>query len=183
VYLAVVPAVTFESGAGTRYFTGLDVSGTPHWDTHESAATPVTVNGTVGDVSVTWCPQLQLWLMTYDSRAPAAAGILFSYAPTPWGPWSPGQVLFNARRDGALGKFIHDPAVSPDDGLAGPVIGKGQRQPGAVRGGSYAPYLIEHWTRLRGRSGPERELDIYYVLSTWNPYVVVLMTSRLHVTG
>jgi hypothetical protein len=25
------------------------------------------------------------------------------------------------------------------------------------------------------------ELNLYYVLSTWNPYVVVLMKSRLHV--
>lgn len=25
------------------------------------------------------------------------------------------------------------------------------------------------------------ELDLYYVVSTWNPYVVVLMKSRLEV--
>jgi len=67
--------------------------------------------------------------MTYDSRAPAQTGILFSYATTPWGPWSAPQVLFNAQRDGALGKFIHDPGIRPDDGLAGPVIGRGQKKP------------------------------------------------------
>jgi uncharacterized protein DUF4185 len=183
VYLAIVPAADFETGNGTRYFTGSDAGGTPHWDSSESAAAPVVINGTVGDVSVIWCAELKLWLMTYDSRGPATAGILFSYAPNPWGPWSAAQVLFNAQRNGALGKFIHDPTISPDDGLAGPVIGKAQRQPAAVHGGNYAPYLVEPWTRVIRRSAADRDLDVYYVLSTWNPYVVVLMSSRLQVTA
>jgi hypothetical protein len=76
-----------------------------------------------------------------------------------------------------------DPGLTPDDGLAGPVIGKGQHNPAQVHGGAYAPYMIERWTRVRPRSTEDGELDIYYVLSTWNPYVVVLMTSRLRITG
>jgi hypothetical protein len=39
-----------------------------------------------------------------------------------------------------------------------------------------APYVVERWTKVKGS-----ELSIYYVLSTWNPYVVILMKSRLHV--
>jgi hypothetical protein len=49
----------------------------------------------------------------------------------------------------------------PDDGL-GPLIGKGQANPGAVHGGDYAPYVVERWTRVQGS-----ELTIYYLLSTW----------------
>jgi hypothetical protein len=183
VYLALVPTAAFETGKGTRYLSGSDATGVPHWDARESAATAVTANGTVGDVSVIWNPQLQLWLMTYDSRPPAAAGILCSYSATPWGPWSAPQVLFNARRDGALGKFIHDPAIAPDDGLAGPLIGKGQSQPEAVRGGNYAPYLVEPWTKVLLTPEGNGQIDLYYVLSTWNPYVVVLMSSRLRVSA
>lgn len=78
---------------------------------------------------------------------------------------------------------IHDPSITPDDGLAGPVIGKGQRNPSAVHGGAYAPYQVEGWTRVRGSASAARELDLYYVLSTWNPYVVVLMASRLQVAA
>jgi hypothetical protein len=130
----------------------------------------------MGDLSVTWCKDLGLWLMTYDSRPPAPRGILFSYSRTPWGPWSESQIVFNAVRDGAAGKFIHDPKAQPDDGLAGPVIGKGKKNPAAVHGGAYAPYVVERWTKLQGS-----ELHLYYVLSTWNPYVVVLMKSRLNV--
>ncbi|MGZ3578687.1 MAG: hypothetical protein ACXWL9_04615 [Syntrophales bacterium] len=79
-------------------------------------------------------------------------------------------------RDGAIGKFIHYSNAQPDDGLAGPVIGKGRMNPAAVHGGAYAPYVVERWTKLQGS-----EPNAYYVLSTWNPYVVVLMKSRLRV--
>ena len=175
-YLSIVPAVNFETGQGTRYFAGLNAAGKPIWSESESDATPIVRNGTMGDLSVTWCKDLSLWFMTYDSREPNR-GIAFSYSRTPWGPWSEPQIIFNATRDGALGKFIHDPSSNPNDGLAGPVIGKDNKaNPGAVHGGAYAPYVVERWTRLRGA-----ELDLYYVLSTWNPYVVVLMKSRLRV--
>jgi uncharacterized protein DUF4185 len=175
-YLSVVSAAEFETGKGTRYFSGLNATGAPAWSETESDAKPIVSNGTMGDLSVTWCNDLSLWLMTYDSRPPAARGILFSYSRTPWGPWSEPQVIFNPMRDGAIGKFIHNPNARPDDGLAGPVIGKGQADPGAVRGGEYAPYVVERFTKVQ-----DSELNLYYVLSTWNPYVVVLMKSRLEI--
>lgn len=101
-------------------------------------------------------------------------GILFTYSRTPWGPWSEPQVIFNDVRDGGLGKFIHDPAVQPDDGLEGPVNVAGQANPAAVKGNVYGPYVVERWTKVQGS-----ELDLFYLMSTWNPYVVVLMKSRL----
>jgi lysophospholipase L1-like esterase len=184
-YLSIVPVASFETGKGTRYFAGQDAqsgqplgraAGAPTWSEKEADATPIVQNGTLGDLSVTWSKDLGLWLMTYDSRPPAAQGIEFSYSRTPWGPWSEPQIIFNAVRDGALGKFIHDPRATPNDGLAGPVIGEGQKNPDAVRGGEYAPYVVERWTKVQ-----DSELDLYYVLSTWNPYVVMLMRTRLEV--
>ncbi len=174
-YLSIVPEARFENGKGTLYFAGLGATSAPTWSEKESDAVPIVKNGTLGDLSVTWCKDLGLWLMTYDRRAPTD-GIAFSYSRTPWGPWSEPQVIFNDVRDGALGKFIHDPGLKPDDGLEGPVIGKGHADPAAVKGGTYAPYVVERWTKFQGS-----ELDMYYVLSTWNPYVVVLMKSRLQV--
>ncbi len=175
-YLAIVPAAHFDTGQGTKYFAGLDAQGAPTWSAEEGDAVPVAKNGTMGDVSVTWAGDIGVWLMTYDSRPPAARGIEFSYAPTPWGPWAEPQLIFSAARDGAFGAFIHDPRARPPDGLAGPVIGQGQNNPEAVRGGEYAPYLVERWTKKQGSN-----LDIYYTLSTWNPYVVVLMKTALRI--
>ena len=45
-------------------------------------------------------------------------------------------------------------------------------------GGFYAPYIIERLTRVEGEY-----LTLHYVLSTWNPYVVVRMRSTLRVAS
>lgn len=175
-YFAVVPASTFENGQGTRYFAGLDAAGRPAWSEKEDEAKPVVRSGAMGEVSVIWCAPLDLWLMTFDSRPPAAPGIQFAYSRTPWGPWSPPQTIFHPLRDPGLGVFIHNPRGSPPDNLVGPVIGPAQQDPQGTHGGAYAPYMIERWTKVQGK-----ELTIYYVMSTWNPYVVVLMRSKLRV--
>ncbi len=60
--------------------------------------------------------------------------------------------------------------------MEGPVIGAGQADPAGVTGGTYAPYVVERWTKVQNS-----ELTFYYVLSTWNPYVVVLMQSRVRI--
>ncbi len=186
VYLAIVPASTFDTGQGTRYFTGL-VNGQPTWSSSESASVPVVVDNplhgppwpdntpTIGNVSVTFAEDLGLWLMTYDGGAvsQATAGIYFAHATEPWGPWSEPQLIFNGKRDGALGTFIHDPSIVPNppgDGLNGPTIGA--NDPNTTRGGIYAPYTIERFTTVSGNT-----LSIYYAVSTWNPYTVVEMRS------
>ena len=62
-YLSIVPQAQFESGKGTRYFSGLNPSGAPTWSDNESDSTPILKEGTIGDLSVTWCKDLGLWLM------------------------------------------------------------------------------------------------------------------------
>jgi hypothetical protein len=168
-YLSIVPTVHFEDGQGTRFYTGVDAAGVPTWSLKEADAKPIVKNGTLGDLSVTWCKDLNLWLMTYDRATPTEC-IAFSYARTPWGPWSEPQPIFNPIRDHA--KFIHNPRAKPPDGLSGPVIGKPKSEWQATSGGYYAPYVVERFTKVVGS-----ELYIYYCLSTWNPYVVVLMKS------
>ncbi len=174
VYLATVPVSSFETGTGTQYFAGL-TAGQPTWTNQEQAAVPVVLDGTVGNVSVTYASSLGLWLMTYDSRAPLTKGIVFRYASAPWGPWSDAQVIFDPKRDDALGHFIHDPSIVPDDGLDGPTIGG--NDPHTTAGGDYAPYVLERFTRVDGS-----KLTIYYVMSTWNPYTVVLMRSQFTIS-
>ena len=172
-YLAAVPAQSFVSGENTRYFAGLD-GPAPRWADREDAAVPIVAHPTIGDLSVIYVPRLGLWLMTYDSRDPR--GVLLRYAALPWGPWSEPLLLFTLVRDQALGSFVHDPRQRPDDGLAGPVAG--HDDPALVTGGAYAPYLIERFTQLQ-----ESALTLHYLLSTWNPYVVVRMRSTLAISA
>jgi hypothetical protein len=151
------------------------------WSEVETDAVPVVTDNplqtspyapSIGNVSVTYSNELGLWLMTYDGGRVSrdTAGFYFTYASEPWGPWREPQLIFNATRDGALGTYIHDPRITPSDGLAGPTIG--QNDPHATPGAAYAPYMIERFTRVDGNV-----LSIYYTNSTWNPYTIVLMRS------
>jgi hypothetical protein len=80
-------------------------------------------------------------------------------------------------RDNGLGKFIHNPMRRNDDGLSGPVLGKRKKEDEQeIRGGAFAPYVVERWTKVQ-----DNTLNLYYLMSTNNPYVVVLMKSRLQV--
>lgn len=185
VYLASVAAGDLATGQGTRYFTGL-VNDSPTWSSSEADAVPVVIDNplgrpgdapTIGNVSVAFSQDFGLWLMTYDGGAQSrtTAGVYFTYAREPWGPWSKPQLIFNARRDGALGTFIHDPSIVPSDGLTGPTIGG--NDPDTTPGGAYAPFLIERFIKVIGN-----RLYLYYTLSTWNPYTVLVMCSEFEIT-
>ncbi len=170
LFLAIVPAAHFETGEGTRYYAGGGAGGAPvKWTSSEADAAPLWPDGQLGDVSVSWCAPLGLWLANYDHRPSA---VTFRYSATPWGPWSDAQVLFTP----AEARFIHDPARVPNDGLGHGGLTIGNHDPETTKGGAYAPYIVERWTKVRGQ-----ELVIYYTVSTWNPYTVVLMRSTFRV--
>ena len=195
VYLALVPARGFETGTGTLYFVRRDANGRPIWRPSQTDAKPVLLDDapspSIGNISVTFSPELRLWLMTYDAdgtNPPATQGIYFRYATAPWGPWSPPQPIFNACTNGGFGSFIHYhakggdadcPSADPSPpGPAGPTIGqeKGDHDPETTRGGSFAPLMIERFTKVK-----DDTLSIYYTMSTWNPYTVVLMRSDFNI--
>ena len=192
VFLSMTPTANFVSGAGTLYFTGL-TNGQPIWSNFESNCVPVVQDnptngpawpndaGTVGNVSVVYCTNLSFWFMTYDGGRSGdtttnhTTGVYFTYASQPWGPWARPQLVFNKLRDGGSGVFIHDPNLSTNDLLDGPVIGN--QDPTNTPGGDFAPLMIERFTRITNST-----LFIYYTLSTWNPYTVVKMRSAFSIS-
>jgi len=209
IYLSIVPRSGFESGAGTRYFTGLDKLGNPTWGPSDGASNvPVVTdldpnNPTITNLSVVYSRQLGFWLMTFNGgRYPGpqrvnTTGVYFTYAPAPWGPWAPPQLIFNDCRDNAEGNFIfyysktandNDcPAALPGGtifpasaGPAGPTIGPQDstgNDPQTTRGGGFAPEMIERFIEV-----DDNTLKIFYTLSTWNPYTVIKMESDFTIT-
>jgi uncharacterized protein (TIGR03437 family) len=202
IYLSVIPSSQFASGvdssgnSATRYFTGMS-NGQPSWSSNESDSVAVVTdvnpaNPTIGNLSAFYSQQLGLWLMTYDGGkgSDTTSGVYFAYAPQPWGPWSTPQRIFNECRDNALGVFIHYyyavaagntcPTAMPagvtsapnSAGPAGPTINLANNDPQTTKGGGYAPQMIQRFTEIAGNT-----LKIFYTLSTWNPYSVVLMES------
>lgn len=199
IYLSTTPAISFQTGAGTRYFAGL-VNGQPKWSDKESDSVPVVqdnpLNGpawpndnpTVGNLSVIHNDDLGLWLMTYDggrqetTRNNDIKGTYFTYAQQPWGPWAAPQLIFSQTRDKAYGVWVHNPSIKPDppgDGLHGPLIGVSNgANVYSESGGAFAPLMIERFTRVSATRA-----TIYYNISPWNPYTVVRMRSDFTIQG
>ena len=156
-YLAYMPLDSIEKKSTIRYFKGLDSRGLPTWSENETEAVPLFHDPVIGELSVMWNQYLHKWIMLY-------AGVTMRSSTNPWGPWSVSQTLFNAFRDGGYGHFIHWPL---HDNISDPL-----RQ--FTWGGPYGPYIVDKFT-----SGGNGTSTIYFTLSTWNPYTVVLMKAEL----
>ena len=110
--------------------------------------------------------------------------ILLRTADLPWGPWSEPEILFDPANGGANGgaggsrdcAFLNpvpQPAFIQVGGRPCPVVADAHNP--LDLGDSYGAYLIPRFTT--GESG--RSSTIYFLMSTWNPYTVVLMKTTL----
>ena len=167
-YLAMVPASQIEDRAAIRYYTGIDSHGDSRWSPREADAVPLFEQPQVGEFSVAWIAAVNRWVMLYNADKPR--GITMRTAPKPRGPWSAGHVILDPWKDGAYGKYMH---VSwkftgvPHDNFSDP--GRENEW-----GGEYGPYLIPRFTR-----GDARRCQLFYTMSTWNPYQTILVTSEI----
>jgi hypothetical protein len=149
-----------------EYFGGL-ADGQPQWSRREADAVSLFTHDVVGEFSVAYLEPVGRFVMLYNSDEPR--GITMRSSETPWGPWSGGVVVFEPWQDSGYGRFIHISSSFPHgrDDLSDP--GRG-----AEWGGEYGPYIMGRFTT---------EVDgicrVYYTMSTWNPYQVVVMRSDL----
>lgn len=96
-------------------------------------------------------------------------GIFMRTAANPWGPWSLPTLVFDPNRGGYC-HFMN--GLSCPSGTNNALdISQGLLIPG----GEYAPLLLP----ARYMKADEDTLTVYFTMSTWNPYQVVLMRSRL----
>jgi hypothetical protein len=161
VSLAFQPLDQIEDPSSIRYYAGSD-----SWSTSEADAIPLFEETCVGELSVLWNPHLEKWLMTYNCGWPR--GILFRTADQPWGPWSKSAVLFDPDADGGYCHFMH---VSWEVEQCDNVYDPGREN---EYGGEYGPYQIGRFARATAGGSM-----VYFTMSTWNPYNVVLMRAEL----
>lgn len=201
LYLAVVPKSQFtidNAKNAMQYLVGYDSHGLPVFQSSaESQAIQLVPDTTAGNASLQYNSDLGLWLLTWDGGRGSSStnGVYFSTAFAPWGPWSTPQHIFNSCADGGFGTFIRYvaatkacPGLTSDAGPAGPIIGtpddpfNGQTTSTPVEnaftrlGAVYAPFMVPDLAQLSGN-----QFSIYYNLSTWNPYTVVLMETTFSV--
>jgi hypothetical protein len=178
-YLAYVPIEQITAPrSGWRYFTRhvADAHGNP-WSTDRADAAALFDDEVIGELSFSYHPALQKWLLIYNSFD-SDGSIVMRSATVPWGIWSgpslhltfdpyPNNLVLFRNADG-LRKFIHEPGKDKLDILA----------PGSHDGGSiYGPYLVSRWNRWDDAA---QEEHVYFTMSTWVPYQAQLMRSRLH---
>jgi uncharacterized protein DUF4185 len=167
VCLARVRPHHFEDRSKLEYFQGPGGEGRPRWSPREEDAVPLFHQLQVGEFSVKHLKPVNRYVMLYNAAQPR--GITMRSAPEPWGPWSEGTVIFEPGRDKGYGHFMHisSKAEKNADNLSDP--GREQEW-----GGEYGPYIIAPFTvEIEGRC------RIFYTMSTWNPYEVMVMRSDL----
>ena len=187
--------------SGWRYFAGLGLFGEPHWTNEEHLAVPLSRLGSppansgidpgnyhkcLGYFSVRYLEAAARWAMLYtcidNEKLPPrteARGVFLRTARTPWGWWSPPELIFDP--DSGYCQFMHRPdrlcpAGSPnpseDEKRKHDVLGIAVRE----FAGEYAPFLLPSRYVKLGAAG---QADLDHLMSTWNPYQVVLMKTRV----
>jgi hypothetical protein len=157
-------------------------------------------------MAVAWIGDpLRTWVMIYggdladyllrdpaNARPAPAGAVRIRFAERPWGPWTPpvpllvpgspsvagdpygpGGVLFHpaCQDQGPALCAPSDPSRPPDAVLPGcPQLGMTFDS-----GRFYAPNVIDAYTRPDGAGG----VNVFWNLSTWNPYAVLLVRTNL----
>ncbi len=172
VYLAAIPLEEIASQRYRRYYAGQHDQH-PIWSWNEEDAIPLFCAGCVGELSVRWNQFLERWIILYNSDNPACT--VMRFATQPWGNWSDPFMVFNP--DKGYGLFMHAPwkDASQHDYVYDNMFGSDNDFPWReqVPGGPYGPYQIA--PLARGEQGIFTQ--IYFTMSTWNPYQVMLMTT------
>jgi hypothetical protein len=181
-YLAMAPAATFDDPTTWVFFAGR-VGRDPIWITRKEWESAHAANGgwapplgaeiydatntadrCVGEHSVTWNAPLHAWLLVYNC---GIDGIEARTAPEPWGPWSaPIVILSKAHDPGVVCTLIMSASGCPG-------------HPNGVAGGFYASFVMNRFTQDATAGGPNKRATIYWLVSTWDPYNIVVMQSTL----
>lgn len=171
-YLARVRADLVEDKKNLEYFAGIS-DGAERWSSRESDAATLFEHPCMGELSVTYNAHLSKWLMIYNCAVTSGMvyrnRMILRSSDKPTGPWSEAQTLFEPVADGAICAFMHR---STDEGPLCDCVS----DPGRERESSdpYGGYMIPRLFTANDGSAV-----IYYLLSTWNPYQVFLMSSQL----
>ena len=163
-YLAFLPLNAIEDPTAWSYAV-TDGAGV-RWSTNESDATclfdqpwlPPEAEGGIGELSVASIPYVD----AHGNRTNkwimtynhlTPFGIHYRVADKPWGPWDGPYVLFDPSLDRGIGHFMQE------------------------GGAPYGPYVISRFTKSDATTA-----TIYWTMSTWEPYQVMLMKSTLRLS-
>ena len=184
-YLARKPVGSMGTLDPIQYLKAVNADGSPVFSASESDAMPLfhdtdgsTQADCMGEHGVEYNSYIKQWMMLYNCQDETTAnlhGVYMRLAAQPWGPWSSPQTIFSPARDGGLCSFIHRAVTAQNPTPCDRLSGQARQD---EQGGDYGPYFLSRMTTGDASAGTT---TFYYTLSTWNPYVEVIMKSTVKV--
>jgi hypothetical protein len=186
---------------GRPQFASREIDARPlDLDASRAGDQPEEPKDVIGQMSISWVPSLKHFVMFYGGdvalmfakpifgtdidkvRRDPQGSLFVRFAEQPWGPWTtprPFMIAGNWSSDaeaieqyGPGGILAHNNCRDADCARYDPAyrLDLGTNNNGSM----YAPSIIDVWTTAHdGRT------DLYWFLSTWNPYQVVLMKTSM----
>lgn len=182
-------------GWDPRYFCGGTVAAPVFCDDQDDAiAIEQGDENYVNHFSVAFNQTLNKFVMLYGGNLPkevsdlihtnhlsgpspsASERLYYKTASMPWGTWSSKTTIYDSASDPNANKKFYDPN-GPGWPSAMPAY---QLTPGQEesRGRLYSAHIVEPWSDGAPASG-QVLTDLYFAVSTWNPYGVMLWKARI----
>ena len=206
LYLAWVPMPVNNGSRGfnwnPEFFAGFAANGAPRFSSSERDAIPLDLdaatpgnqpeeeNDLVGQTSVAWIASLNKWVMLYgggmgtifselifgddrDLLNESKVGPIYArYADQPWGPWTKPEEFFSPGTPAAASGEYGPGGIMHSTRCTGDTCAASETAWSTDNGGLYAPDIITPWT-----TEENGVTSMYWHVSTWNPYQVVLMRT------
>jgi len=181
IYLAFQPLTNVATGQQVQYWTGTGWTEPAAAGVHENQAAPIIDDAQAGELSAAYYPAIKQWVLLFRY-------VSMSASHHPVGPWSTPQAAAHKTDSGAEGVYLHQlTQVASGTGLCDGFVVPNNHNPAdnaftsfwpdnniCTRGGFYGPYQFPQYAALN-----DDQLTVYFALSTWNPYEVVLMKLLL----
>lgn len=179
-----------------RYLRGI-VDGEPTFGSDQADATPLYTGEfePVNHVAVSYLEPLRRWIMVYGGNStdylnidgtagasqPVQGAVHARFAPEAWGPWTdPEPVLTNEQvaQDIVCGKQAPAGCLPQPDPLIRPACIEAFDP--LAGGNLYGANIIDAMTRpSRPTNGRGPAADIFWNVSMWHPYTVVLVKTHI----
>jgi hypothetical protein len=179
-----------------HYFRGLE-NGFPAFSASQTDAVPLYSDEfePVNHAAVSYVSPVSRWLMIYGggvvdfndrngiagASQPVKGAMYVRSAPDPWGPWSDAEPVLSEEQvaqDMVCGKHAPTGCLPPPNPLIRPACLEAVDPLGG--GALYGANIIDAMTRrVAARSGRGPAADVFWNLSTWHPYSVVLVKTHV----
>lgn len=179
-----------------RYLSAWDGEG-PTFGSSQADAVPLYDGELepVNQTAVSFVEPLARWLMIYGGmsvdfvdadgsagRSQPVRGALYArLAPDPWGPWSEPMVVLTEEQmaeDMVCGKRAPEGCLPSPAPMIRPACIERVDPHGG--GALYGAAIIDSLTReAEASTGEGRAADVFWLVSTWHPYAVVLVKTRI----